>query len=278
MTDKSTVIVIPTYKQYVDLTSAEKKSLRRTVNILSNYEIVFVAPPEVNVDFYYQNNKNLLIFKTEFFAKEYFVGLSGYNKLMLSLEFYDRFRNYDYLLICQLDVFVFADNLAYFINQEYDYLGAPWFEGFDSEIVTADSRIMAIGNGGFSLRKVQSFLTVLRTLQIFRSSLPSLLSLGYCAQNIISVLRVAKHEYDRRTQKFYVAALPWKTQVYEDIYWATVVNGFFRWFKVGKIEDAIAFSFEVNPSVLYKLNNYCLPMATHAWNKYDPDFWKQFID
>lgn len=44
---------------------------------------------------------------------------------MLSAEFYDRFAAYEYVLIYQLDAFVFADRLAEFCQMGYDYIGAP---------------------------------------------------------------------------------------------------------------------------------------------------------
>ena len=48
--------------------------------------------------------------------------------LMLSPFFYESFLDFKYVLIHQLDVFIFKDELNYWCNQNYDYIGAPWFK------------------------------------------------------------------------------------------------------------------------------------------------------
>jgi hypothetical protein len=274
---KQTVaIAIPIYKQYAALSSSEKRSLSQTYEVLGKYDIVFVTHEGIDITAYHpqQGSKIPLKLNRVNFPPAYFTGLKSYSQLLLSLEFYQRFSEYDYLLICQLDVFVFGDQLDYFINKGYDYIGAPWFEGYD--VATAESNIMGVGNGGFSLRKVKSILSILYALELFGGRRPTIKAIRAAAQHCISVLRVAKHEYHRRTRN-YAPALPWDTLLYEDGYWGLVVKTFFPGFKVGSIQDATAFAFEVNPSVLYALNHYQLPMATHAWEKYDPNFWKKFI-
>ncbi|SFQ46648.1 DUF5672 family protein [Hymenobacter arizonensis] len=268
-------IIIPTYKQYFELSPSEKLSLRRTFEVLGSYDIVFVTHNGIDAEAYYQCGKSKSSIQVLNFSDEYFTGLEGYNKLLLGLEFYKNFVQYDYILICQLDVFVFADKLDYFIDKKYDYIGAPWFEGFGT--ATPESPIKGVGNGGFSLRKVKSFLRVRYAMEIFSGHHISYNVLKEAARHSIELLRIVKHEYHRRTQT-YDEALPWDTPLYEDCYWATIVPTFFPWFKIGSVDDATRFAFEVNPRVLYALNEDVLPMATHAWEKYDPDFWRPFIE
>ena len=38
---------------------------------------------------------------------------------------YSRFEKYEYMLIYQLDAFVFSDRLMEFVEAGYDYIGAP---------------------------------------------------------------------------------------------------------------------------------------------------------
>ena len=47
----------------------------------------------------------------ESFEDEYFKGISGYNRLMMSEVFYRRFIGYEYILIYQLDAYIFKDEL-----------------------------------------------------------------------------------------------------------------------------------------------------------------------
>lgn len=87
-----------------------------------------------------------------FFHENYFKSIDGYNKLMLSPSFYKAFSNYEYILIYQLDAWVFKDELQHWCNQKYDYIGAPIYQ---------NNKLIGIGNGGFSLRKVDYCLKVL---------------------------------------------------------------------------------------------------------------------
>ena len=64
----------------------------------------------------------------------------------------------------------------------------------------------------------------------------------------------------------------------EDHYWGHVLAAFFSDFNVAPVNDAIRFSFEVNPTLLYKMNNGQLPFGCHAWERYDPEFWLPFIN
>ena len=45
----------------------------------------------------------------------------------------------------------------------YDFIGAPWLICADTPHITAEK----VGNGGFSLRRVSSFLRVLRSRRYF---------------------------------------------------------------------------------------------------------------
>ena len=89
----------------------------------------------------------------------FFTSVSSYSRLMLSKQFYQDFRNYEYLLVYQLDCLVFADHLEQWCNQGYDYIGAPLFRVKGQP----ESGFSGACNGGFSLRKVNSFLQVLES-------------------------------------------------------------------------------------------------------------------
>ena len=63
------------------------------------------------------------------------------------------------MCLVQLDVWVFQDNLEYFLNQfderGYDYIGAPWYGvGFTRDGV--------VGNGGFCIRRLSKFAEICR--------------------------------------------------------------------------------------------------------------------
>ena len=49
-------------------------------------------------------------------------------------------------------------------------------------------------------------------------------------------------------------------------------------FKIAPNEINLKFSFEVNPEILYKLNNKTLPFACHGFMRHGKDFWVDFIE
>lgn len=71
----------------------------------------------------------------------------------MSPQFYEKFLSFYYILIYQLDAFVFYDALEFFCSLGYDYIGASvayssWY-GYKE-------KNPRVGNGGFSLRKVKA--------------------------------------------------------------------------------------------------------------------------
>ena len=146
---KDCCIVIPVYKTV--LTNFEAESLRQCIKIFSGkHDICFAAPESLDLSV---NG----IFKIKRFADDFFKSIDGYNELCRRWEFYDTFKEYKYILVYQLDCWVFEDRLDYFIGLGYDWFGAPWFERKDGKF-----SIKGCGNGGFSLRKVDKMFEICR--------------------------------------------------------------------------------------------------------------------
>lgn len=150
---KKVAIVIPVYNQVISF--LELISLQQLNKVLGSYDKFFVAP------------ENMTFFFAEFcqewpiyyFDRHYFKNTVTYSELLLSEEFYARFSKYEYILIYQLDAFVFSDRLLEFCNLGYDYIGAPWPMNHRYSI---GRRFAKVGNGGLSLRKIDSMLRILR--------------------------------------------------------------------------------------------------------------------
>ena len=112
-------VVIPVYKE--NLSEFEKISLQQAQKIFGGkYPIIFFAP--AGKTFSYFNVANRVIY----FPQQFFQSGAAYNALMMNPGFYKVFFEYDYILIYQLDAFVFSDKLEYFCNLGYDYIGAPF--------------------------------------------------------------------------------------------------------------------------------------------------------
>ena len=145
--NESIIIVVPIYKEYLD--DFEDISLRQLFAILTNYPICIVSPETLNLHQYYKYGN----FIVKRFENKYFFDIEGYTQLLLSKKFYADFLNYKYMLVYQTDAFVFSDRLSDFCRLDYDYIGAPVKDfGWD---------YFHVGNGGFSLRKVRKFYSVL---------------------------------------------------------------------------------------------------------------------
>jgi hypothetical protein len=141
------------------------------------------------------------------------------------------------MLIYQLDAFVFEDSLLAWCAKGYDYIGAPKMR--KHHISGRFSCQPVLFNGGLSLRKVKPLLRYIRLYQLFFNE---------WLANEDAMFSFAQ----RRVYPFrFLLNLPdWK--------------------------EALAFSIEQNPQTGYKILGK-LPFGCHAWERYEPSFWKGII-
>lgn len=258
MKKKEVVITIPVYQ--TTLNSYEQIALKRCLAILGNYPIVLVCPESLYTD---KLQKDYTIQQVVRFKDDYFKDIEGYNALMLSSEFYSRFLEYDYILIYQLDAYVFKDELHQWCTKGYDYIGAPWipsvkynhplrrielrFSQFIWKLFSihkSRSNYFHTGNGGFSLRNTQHFYDITLT-------------------DKEEIKKFLSH------QSYHYA---------EDIYWGVKVNQLKKRLNIPDYKEALSFAFENHPEMLYSSNNKQLPFGCHAWYKKDRlNFWESFI-
>ena len=251
-------VIVPIYS--AEFTANEKKNLINNLQILNDRQFIIIKPQSLKIDLNdflpgFTKQKNI---EVSDFDDNYFASVDGYNKLLLSKMFYQRFIQYKYILICQLDAFIFKNDLHKWVKKDYDYIGAPWTDEEEAAFLkmTRSGRIgialktaaylnkiffgkqdYRIGNGGLSLRNVKKSISVLGILSAY--------------------------------------AKKWKEN--EDIFWAVLVPQALYFFKIPNMKDALGFAFETEPEELYNLNNNRLPFGCHAYEKYSPDFWSQFI-
>lgn len=278
------VVLIPVYKEIPSL--AEQASFKQTLSVLFNHPICLFTHPACNIDWYKQTAKEIgKEFMVEFFDKSYFSSVEGYNNLCFSSEFYTRYLEYEYMLICQLDVWVFRDELNYWCNKGYDYIGAPIFYAYNSKSFT--DKVLGIGNGGFCLRRIAHCLKMLNSdrNKVFLKPFP-LIKLYwnyFLYSNKFKTLKgrllllptvIAKCFGKYNTMNHYI-----KRHVNEDmIYgsWATCSWG--NHAIIPTVEEATSFSFEVHPEMLYHQNGNKLPFGCHAFAKWNYEsFWSKYI-
>lgn len=265
-------ILIPIYKE--ELSPDEYISLRQCMSVLSKYSITLVCPKSLILDNYFNEFAD---FKVEVFDDSFFTSIDGYNKLMMSKQFYHRFLNYEYILIYQLDAYVFRDELEYWCNLNFDYIGAPWFA--DTTIPVKDQVLYGVGNGGLSLRKVKSHYNALNFyfIHFFLKCLYESYT-QYLLSNQNQFQRIKFFIASFLTRIFFIRSEKYlNIKLNEDKYWCLVVPKINLNFKVAPLEQGIKFSFEENPDILYTMNNKELPFGCHAWAKCNKTFWGKFI-
>ncbi len=241
----SAVIVIPIVQS--NLRDFERLSLARCMKVLGHWPVCVIAPERLDLsetlgDF----AEGIRVVR---FDPDCFRSIADYNRLMTSLYFYEVFDSYDFMLLYQLDAFVFEDKLAEWCQKGFDYIGAPAFNAKGFEALAreeADVYVRALSaqrllfNGGLSLRKIAG---IKRFLRIYNILYPS-----------------------------------WKGN--EDMLFsldATRLLPLKPFMNLPGWREALSFSFERSPAASFEINGRELPFGCHAWQRYDPDFWTEFI-
>ncbi|WP_396169540.1 DUF5672 family protein [Flavobacterium sp.] len=256
---KAVKILIPIYKSYFG--ELEEKSFLQCIKVLHNYEIVLVQPEGLDHSYITKKYKNI---RVESFSARYFTNIQGYNELLLSSLFYERFLDSEYILIYQLDAFVFKDELIEWCQKGYDYIGAPWItspkntffakvshsiaRGFRSkEKNDREQTFFKVGNGGFSLRRTSSHYTIAKKNKEF----------------IFDFL-------SDKEKKIYAI---------EDVFWSLKAKEFNPFFKIPDYKEALHFAIDRKPKLAFKLIEYGLPFGCHGINKPKViGFWKAILD
>ena len=256
-------IVIPVYKKFQLLEKSELKLFEQIKSVFINREIFIILPESLEEDW-----KQNIEFQTMSFSDTYFKDKFSYSKLLCRKKFYQSFSDYDFIQIIQTDCWIFEDKIDYFTNLGFDYIGAPWmvggFDGCPEEIM------WKTGNGGFSLRKVSSFISILEQIEYTPKG-----KMVVFKSNQRSPKAIIKNFGIRNNLKHYIKEAPG-----EDIFWSIYIPEIFSadQFKIADPETAARYSFEVLPEFLFReVTKGSLPMGCHNWMNNNPDFWKNYI-
>jgi len=235
---KLVAIVVPLSNRK-ELTPDEEISLRHLRHFLGAYDKYMLLPQSLDVQ--YDD------FKLKRFDDSFFGSGRAYGRLMVSPHFYKAFRDYRFILIYHLDALVFSDQLKEWCARDFDCIAPPWikYEGAPYGGLPIENKN---GNGGFSLRKVSSFLNVLRAVR----------RPAFTKEYARRILRRAKPIEHRRN---------------EDIFWALYAKNYCPEFRLAPLETALQFAFECNPRLCFEQNRQQMPFGCHAWSVYDRAFW-----
>ena len=233
--EREVVIIVPLYTS--KLTPLENISLMQLYRVLNKYPICYVMPERMRDEF-----AGSAIW-AEYFPNQYFQSTKSYSQLCLSLKFYERFQDFEYLLIYQTDAFVFSDGLHYFCSLGVDYIGAPLgsYQEYWKDIQTN------VGNGGLSLRKVSACIRVLRDRD--------------------NIYRRRPESWDKNY------FLEW-----EDLFWAFCSKQADVDFTVPDVHTSLSFAVDWDYGHVYRKMPDWLPFGCHGWFVHDYYHWKPIIE
>lgn len=238
-------VIVPIYRPH--LSETDRISLTQTCRMLAAYPITVIHPAGMDTTAISDEFPRL---EFRAFDASYFADIRGYNRLMLAEEFYAAFSDYTYILIAQLDTYIFRDNLAEWCRRDYDYVGAPWLQRrvytlpvvaqciglyrrwrHRSGQLTRFDRYGRVGNGGLSLRKVQSHLRVIREQgdDVYR----------------FAVTHNRRHLHN------------------EDTFWGMMPHNF----RYPSETEAIRFAYDKYPALSFRRSHGTMPFGCHGWTK-----------
>lgn len=273
MSDALAAVVLPTHR--AEPTDDELVSLRQATGVLSRHPLHLVVPGALDTSAYTERFPSLVVTRV---PGHFFGSLAAHNRMLMSSSFYDLFAAHRFVLVHHLDAFVFRDELEHWCRRDDDYVGPPWFAGFDR--AAPDAPLIGVGNGGFSLRKVATFRHVTGLLEDAAqrgrtARLPQKMRLALRRTVLPAArrLRVPRATYERMFASV-CAGFPGN----EDLFWGLRVPVDLPEFRVIAASDAVPFAFENHPRRLFEMTGRRLPFGCHGWPRYDRPFWQPFLD
>ncbi len=234
----SCAIVVPVYR--TGLSPLEQLCLLRLRHFFRT-DVYLAAPQGLCLDAYLSMWPELQV---KVFDPAYFASVKTYNKLMLDPRFYESFAStYEWMLIHQLDAFLFHGDLQSFCEMPFDYFGAPWMPAqlvhpfiHEGHLLKLLGTRVSVGNGGLSLRRLRTTLELLTTPR-------------------------------SKPQRWFAN---------EDGFFAYWGKKSLK-FKSCPFEVATRFAFETQPEALYALNGNTLPFGCHGLPKYSQKFYAEMM-
>lgn len=239
---KNVAVLVPIYKPSLD--AFEQYSLDRSLLVLQGRDVYFIGPDNLDIAYYRERYPWVPLVAYE---PSYFGSIPGYNRLLMNPGFYRQYVNYEFMLILQTDAILLRDDLDYWCSQPFDYVGAPWPQGYELFVNAGrfdggyGKRIKTfVGNGGLSLRRNAKCAALIEEF-------------GGDVMNVFNL-----------------------TGSSEDLFFScmgVLSNDFVMPNEI----TASRFSLELTPSYYLHINGGHLPMGGHAWWKHEPEFWRALL-
>jgi hypothetical protein len=271
ISNKDICVVIPVHSAYPS--AAELISFRQCFKVLGSYPIKVLAPAGLPMRAYQQEVEKFNVVSV---APAWLSSKKQYNQLKKNRFFYKLFEGYDFLLTYELDAYVFKDELLSWGTKNYDYIGAPWFAGWTEP--ERKIKIIGVGNGGFSLRKTSTSLSILKRVVQIKLIYNLCLCNNKKDNSLFRFVMKGLKGYFNISNTHLLPGIVDSNVDNEDGFWCMLVGKTFKDYQIAPVEEAMKFSFEANPGFLFEQNNCQLPFGCHAWQRFDPLFWEKYIN
>jgi hypothetical protein len=230
-------VLIPVHRP--TLSPSEEFSVFTSLGNLREHDAYWIAPQSMDTSYYLNRFGQGQVIRH---PDEFFNDVQGYSRLLVSEDFYRRFCDYEFVLICQTDAIVVKPELRYWLELPYDYIGAPWPSGYSLNLAPKELSVSGgvrcnafVGNGGLSLRRVRTCIGLIR-------------------------------EFSSLSAEWY------KFGHAEDLFFA-FLGTLSKDFVLPNVATAARFSHDIEPAYLQELIGHELPFGVHAWEKYDRNLW-----
>ena len=241
---KNSLCAVVTPTQKLSFSPIENFCLSESRKILAKWDHYFLIPD--NLDLNSKNNKLCDDFVR--YSANHFVSNDSYNRWFLGKELFEKFLNYDRILVLQPDAILIKDDLEAWSREPYDLIGAPWFgrlrftPSFKSyPALNGQTLKFEAGNGGLCLFNPRAIIDVQRRY-------PELIA-----------------EFARNSGG----------QVHQEgIY--CFISKFDPLLKIATSEISAKFSLELGAREYFESGGG-LPMGFHAMYKYDPELWMKIF-
>jgi hypothetical protein len=262
-------VLVPVHKPVPS--NLEIISLRQCGRCFAGRPLVLLAPAGLDLSNYQALLPNARVILVD---PKCISSVSAYNRLMITPMIYHSLSAHTHVLVHEPDALVLRDELDFWCEQPYDYIGAPWFADYLN--AKPDAPLLGVGNFGFSLHRPAVMLMILRGGQRWYGAAQLRWDLSRAfrkgeANSLIRILRGAGA----------AGTLRGASAIYDDncdFFWAQTVPKLVRDFRIAPPEVAVKFSWETLPRKCYKLCDGDLPFGLHAWARYDFAFLKPLLE
>ncbi len=143
------VVVIPVHRPHPS--PSEIVSLRQCGKVLVNRDVLILAPKRLDLGAY----RELIPLATDLRVEPHWMASwKAYSRMMISPLVFNALEGYTHMILHEPDAIVLRDEIDYWCNQPFDYIGAPWFEGWEQP--AADAPLIGVGNLGFSFHRLSA--------------------------------------------------------------------------------------------------------------------------